>query len=97
VISTVSLGSETGVRLWLLLCLLLSPEVISSLVGAFLVFLFWIAAMSKFELSHTYPFNSLSFVIVLGLNAIFFHEAITVHKVLGVLFIISGLIIGSSG
>ena len=84
-------------RMRFLLRLVLNPWVMSSLAGAFLAFLLWMMAMTKFELSHAYPFMSLSFVLVLGLSAIFFHEAITVLKVLGVLFIMAGLIIGSSG
>jgi len=34
--------------------------------------------------------------MVLGLIAIFFHKAITVHNVLGVLFIIPGLLSGAA-
>jgi multidrug transporter EmrE-like cation transporter len=53
------------------------------------------AAMTKFELSYAYPFMSLAFVLVLGLSAVFFQEAITMPKVLGLSLIILGIIIGS--
>ena len=86
---------EATEKLKFLLRLVLNPWIISSLTAAFLAFLCWVAAMTKFELSHAYPFTSLAFVLVLGLSAILFHEAITVPKVLGVAFIMVGIIVGS--
>src|SRR5215210_1405680 len=60
--------------------LLFNPWVISSLTAAFLAFLFWIGAMTKFQLSYAYPFTSLSFVLVLLLSAVLFRESITIPK-----------------
>ena len=57
----------------------------------------WLAAMTKFELSYAYPFMSLAFVLVLVLSALLFHEALTTAKILGVLLIIAGIIVGSRG
>ena len=88
---------EATEKIWFLLRLVLNPWVLSSLAAAFLAFLSWMAAMTKFELSHAYPFMSLAFVLVLGLSAAFFHEAITVPKVLGTAFIVAGLVMGSQG
>jgi len=53
--------------------------------------------MTKFELSYAYPFMSLSFVFVLVLSGLFFHEAITLPKLFGVLLIMSGIIVGVQG
>ena len=53
--------------------------------------------MTKFELSYAYPFTSLSFVLVLVASALFFREAITVPKVLGLALIVVGIILGSRG
>ena len=61
-------------KLWFLLRLAINPWVISSLCGAFLAFICWMAAMTKFDLSYAYPFVSLSFVMVLILSSIFFHD-----------------------
>ena len=77
--------------------LLLDPFIISGFVAAFVASLCWMAAMTKFDLSHAYPFMSLSFGLVLILSALFFHESITTAKVLGVIFIMAGIIIGVSG
>jgi multidrug transporter EmrE-like cation transporter len=77
--------------------LLFNPWVISSLIAAFLAFLCWIGAITKFQLSYAYPFTSLSFVLVLFLSAILFREAVTIPKVLGMIFIIIGIVVGSQG
>ena len=88
---------DVSEKIWFLLRLTLNPWVISSLVCAFLAFLCWMAAMTKFELSHAYPFMSLSFVFVLVLSGLFFHESITLPKLLGVLLIMAGIIVGAQG
>jgi multidrug transporter EmrE-like cation transporter len=88
---------EVTEKIWVLFRLVLNPWVISSLAGAFLAFLCWVAAMTRFELGYAYPFTSLAFVLVLVLSAVLFHEAITVPKALGVAFILIGIIVGSQG
>jgi len=88
---------DTVEKIWFLLRLAVNPWVISSLCGAFLAFFCWMAAITKFDLSYAYPFVSLSFVLVLILSALFFHEPITTAKVLGVIFIMAGIIIGARG
>lgn len=77
--------------------LLVNPWVISTYGAALLASLFWMVALTRFELSYAYPFMSLTFMLVLGLGAFFFHEAITVPKVLGVMLIGAGIFIGSQG
>ena len=84
-------------KVWFILGLLLNPWVISCFATAFLSALAWMAAMTKFTLGYAYPFMSLSFVFVVGLSAIFFHDSITVPKVVGLVFIVAGIIIGSKG
>ena len=71
--------------------------ILSAFLSAFVASLCWMAAMTKFKLSYAYPFMSLSFVLVLVLSGLFFHEAITLPKLLGVLFIMAGIIIGVQG
>lgn len=84
-------------KMWFLLRLAINPWVISGLVCAFLAFFCWMAAMTKFDLSYAYPFMSLSFVLVLILSTLFFHEPITAAKALGVIFIMAGIIMGARG
>lgn len=92
-----SFPEDAAEKALFLLRLVLNPWVISSLAAAFLAFLSWMAAMTRFELSYAYPFMSLAFVLVLWLSAALFHEAINVPKLLGVALIITGIIIGSRG
>ncbi len=78
-----------------LLKLLVDPFVISAFVAAFIAALCWMAALTKFDLSYAYPFMSIPFVIVLFLSGLFFHEIVTLPKIIGMLFIVTGLIIGA--
>jgi len=71
--------------------------ILSGFAAAVIAALCWMAAMTKFELSYAYPFVGLTFVLVLGLSAVFFHETITTPKVLGIVLIVAGIIIGSQG
>jgi multidrug transporter EmrE-like cation transporter len=78
-----------------LAALLINPWVISVFVGAAVAAMSWMAALTQFALSRAYPFVALSFVFVLVLSGIIFDEAITAPKVVGVLFVVAGLAIGS--
>ena len=77
--------------------LILNPWILSGIFAGFLALLCWLAAMTKFDLSYAYPFVSLAFVLVLILSALLFHEPVTVAKILGVLLIIAGIVVGSRG
>lgn len=78
-----------------LIGLIFNPWILSGILAGFFALVCWLAAMTKFELSYAYPFMSLAFVFVLVLSAVLFHEPLTVTKILGVLLIIAGIIVGS--
>jgi multidrug transporter EmrE-like cation transporter len=84
-------------KILFLLRMLLNPWIISGFAAAFLASMAWMAAMTKFQLSFAYPFMSLNFVLVLVLSAWLFHEPLTVLKVVGLGFIIVGIVISSHG
>jgi len=71
--------------------------ILSALIAGVLAVLSWMIAMTRFELSYAYPFMSLSYVLVLGLSALFLHEGISAPKVIGMALIVAGIIIGSQG
>jgi multidrug transporter EmrE-like cation transporter len=71
--------------------------VVSALAAALLASLTWIAAISRLELSHAYPFTSLSFVLIMLLSGFLFNEPITVSKLLGTGLVVAGIIVGSQG
>ena len=92
-----SLPADLTGKLLFVVSVLLDPWVLSSLFAAFLASLAWIAAMSKFELSHAYPFMSLNFVVVLVLSVWFLNEPLTAAKVIGVAMIAIGTIVVARG
>ena len=92
-----ALPASFSERIPFMLHLLLNPWLVSSIAAGFGALLCWLSAMTKFELSYAYPFMSLAFVLVLVLSVLLFHEALTAAKILGVLLIIAGIIIGSRG
>lgn len=73
-----------------LIYLVFDPFIFSGLFAAFLASLSWMAAMTKFELSHAYPFMSLNFVVVLLLSGFLLNETLTVQKFAGVFLIVLG-------
>src|SRR5699024_9699872 len=62
-----------------LIKLLLDPLILSGFLSAFVASMFWMAAMTKFDISYAYPFMSLSFVLVFLLSIVLFHEPVNVY------------------
>jgi multidrug transporter EmrE-like cation transporter len=90
-----SLPTGNAERLEYLARLFLDPWVISVLVTALLAAVTWALALTRFELSFAYPFMALSFVLVLLFGATFLDESTTAAKIIGVMLIVLGLVIGS--
>jgi multidrug transporter EmrE-like cation transporter len=84
-------------KMYFLVGLLANPWIITGFVAAFAASLAWMGAMTKFELSHAYPFMSLNFVLVLFLASLFFHEPLSTAKIVGVGLIVLGVVVGSKG
>jgi drug/metabolite transporter (DMT)-like permease len=84
-------------QLLFLFRLVINPWIISVYLAALAAGLAWMAAMTKLQLSYAYPFMSLSFVFVLVLSAVFFHEPVTWQKSAGIALVVLGLAIGSQG
>lgn len=86
-----------GDKLLFLLRLALNPWVASGLFAAFLASLTWMAALTKLPLSHAYPFMSIAFVLVMLLSAVVFSEPLSWPKLVGIVCIVAGMVIGSQG
>ncbi|OGA22181.1 MAG: hypothetical protein A3I02_06350 [Betaproteobacteria bacterium RIFCSPLOWO2_02_FULL_67_26] len=84
-------------QLWFLAKLLVNPWIVSALAAALVASLTWMAAMTKLDLSHAYPFTSLSFVLVVLLSGWLFQEPVTGPKMAGLALIVAGILIGSQG
>ncbi len=69
--------------------------IISGFVAAFFSSICWMLAMTKFELSYAYPFQSLSFVLVFLFSLLLFHETFTIYKLIGILLIVAGVFVSS--
>lgn len=89
--------ADTADKLWFLAKLLVNPWIVSALAAMLLASLSWMAAMTKLDLSHAYPFTSLAFVLVMVASVFFFHEPVTGPKITGIVLICLGIVVGSQG
>ena len=92
-----ALPDAGGDKLLFLIRLLLNPWIVAAFAAAFLASVTWMGAMTKFELSHAYPFMALNFVIVLLLSAWLFNEPLSVTRMAGVALICIGTIVAAQG
>lgn len=88
---------NTVEKLKFLVGLMFDPAIFSGFFAGFLASLAWMAAMTKFDLSHAYPFMSLNFVVVLLLSGWILNEALTPQKAIGVSLIVLGTIMAARG
>lgn len=82
-------------KLTFLVGLLADPYIFSGFAAAFAASLFWMAAMTRLELSVAYPFMSASFALVMLFSIVFLGESLTVHKIAGVALICAGVVVVS--
>ncbi len=75
----------------------LDPFVFSGFFSAFIASLFWMAVMTKFNISFAYPFMSLSFIFVMFGAYYFFSEPLSFYKIIGTILVILGLVFLSRG
>ncbi|MCW1979065.1 EamA family transporter [Xanthomonas campestris] len=92
-----ALPAEALAKLKFLVMLLFDPAIFSGFAAAFLASLAWMAAMTRFELSHAYPFMSLNFVIVVLLSGWLLSEPLTLQRALGVSLIVAGTVVAARG
>ena len=90
-----SLPEGTGDKIIFLVKVLFDPWVFSGFFAAFIASFFWMAAMTKFDISYAYPFMSSAFVLVFLLSVILFEETVTWQKVAGLVLIVAGIIVTS--
>jgi len=78
-----------------ILSALMDPWILSGLVSAFVASIFWIAAMTKFDISYAYPFMSSAFILVYVLSVALFAEPVTWAKSIGLVLIVAGIFVTS--
>jgi multidrug transporter EmrE-like cation transporter len=78
--------------------LLLDPWVFSGFISAFVASFFWMAAMTKFDVSHAYPIIVGGLAILTSIFAvIFLKESVNILKIMGVIMIVAGVFFLSKG
>ena len=77
--------------------MLLNPYIIIALVLTLLAGVTWMIAMTKFEISYAYPFTLLALVLVTIFSVIFFGESVNIYKLIGIVFIMLGIVVISKG
>ena len=82
-------------KLIFLFKLVFDPYIFSGFSAAFIASFFWMAAMTKLELSFAYPFMSAAFVLVFLLSVLLFQETVTPHKIIGLMLIVAGIVVTS--
>jgi len=87
------LPAELADKILFMAKLFVDPWLLSGFGAAFIASIFWMAAMTKFELSFAYPFMSLSFLLVFVLSIFIFGETFTWGKVIGLCLIMAGIIV----
>ncbi len=91
------LPSTSWEKLKFLILVLWDPVIFSGFAAAFLASLSWIMAMTKFDLSHAYPFMALNFVMVLLLSVWLFNDPLTIQKILGCGLVVLGIAVAAHG
>jgi multidrug transporter EmrE-like cation transporter len=76
--------NRLGSILW---CVGTNPYVILGLFAYVCGMVFWLAALSRVDLSYAYPFVSLSYVVLLVASWQLFKERITLMRLLGTLVV----------
>ena len=70
-----------------------NPYVVIGLIIYVCGTVFWLAALSRVDLSYAYPFASLSYVIMLAASWLLFHENITPVRLAGTLIVALGVLV----
>ena len=73
--------------------MIINPGVFFGLVIYGVGTVFWLAALSRAELSYAYPFASLSYVIMLAASWALFDEKITLARIIGTVVICIGVLV----
>ena len=76
-----------------LIKIIFDPYIFSGFAAAFLASLFWMAAMTKFEITKAYPFMSLAPALVFLFGVSLLGEEFTWGKLFGLFFIMVGIFI----
>lgn len=70
--------------------------IVSAFFSSLVAFIFWVMLLSKCELSYAYPlYISITFITLIAFSFILFGETVSVNKIISIVLILLGIIIGS--
>ncbi len=85
-------------RVMFLMRALFDPFIASGVLAAFIASLTWLVAISKISLNVAFPlYYGLTFALVVLGSILLLNEPISIPKLVGIVLILSGVIIGSLG
>lgn len=76
-----------------ILSILKNAPVMLGIISYGVSFLLWIKVLSKVELSYAYPMVSIGYVLIMFFSYFIFKENISIIRILGVAFIILGVVL----
>lgn len=88
-----AMPEEFSGKIYFLAHSFLDPYILSGFLSAFIASVFWMAAMTKFEITYAYPFMSLAPALVFLVGVLFLGETFTIGKVLGLIIIAIGIFV----
>jgi len=81
-------------KVYFLLKAFLDPYIISGLLSAFVASIFWMAAMTKYDVSYAYPFITAGLTVITVFMAILvLGETITINKISGLTLVVLGVVV----
>lgn len=75
-----------------LFAIILTPQIFSGFILFGISSILWLSVISKSQLSYAYPMVSMGYVLTLILSWLFLNEHINIYKIIGTIFIMSGVI-----
>jgi len=84
--------------LYFIKMIIIDPFILSGFISAFVASIFWMMAMSKFDVSHAYPIVVGGLAILTSLFAVvILKESASFYKILGLFLIVFGVYFLSKG
>ena len=70
-----------------------TPQLLLGMFFTFMGGVFWLLALTKFELSYAYPFTGLAFVLIICIDVVFFGANLNFSKAIGSFLVFAGLVL----
>lgn len=75
-----------------LVSIVMTPSIFAGFVLFGLSSILWLSVISKYQLSYAYPMVSIGYVLTMILSRLFLNEQISIYRMIGAVFIVSGVI-----